>query len=420
MEDIRIKQNIDNPEELERLFRDDRKAFETAFAGIWPEISEQPLARFWKARLDFEKREEPHSKVKKRDLISLFITIIIAGILVRIPDILGFDEKNTLFYERNLGLIFFFGLSLYTFITRNITVTWKLIFLSLAFMIPCLFINLLPYGANRDSVNLAYIHLPFMLWFIYGVIFIGFRMKDMPARVDYIRYNGDLAILGGLILIAGVALLAITMGLFSAIGMNAESFLMDNIAIWGVASVPLVANFFINNYPSLTNKIAPVIASVFSPLVLITLVIFLASIPISGKNPYSDRNFLLLFNIMLIAVMAIIAFSTAGISSAKPKRFNIIILFLLSVVSLIINIITLSAIVYRLGEFGFSPNKSAVLGLNILVFVHLTMIMLDLFKVIFRGESHTRVEKTIVRFLPVYAFWTLFVVFAFPLIFGFR
>jgi len=50
---------------------------------------------------------------------------------------------------------------------------------------------------------------------------------------------------------------------------------------------------------------------------LITLVIYLISIILTGKDPYSDRDFLLVFNLMLLGVMAIIVFSVTGTSVNK-------------------------------------------------------------------------------------------------------
>ncbi|NLN34462.1 MAG: DUF4153 domain-containing protein, partial [Candidatus Cloacimonetes bacterium] len=79
-----------------------------------------------------------------------------------------------------------------------------------------------------------------------------------------------------------------------------------------------------------------------------------------------------------------------------------------------------SAIIYRLGEFGFSPNRVAVIGSNLLIFVHLLLIMIDLYKVIWRGKEIKTVELTIAKYLPIYAAWTIFVVFILPFLFGMR
>ena len=199
-------------------------------------------------------------------------------------------------------------------------------------------------------------------------------------RIEYIKYNGELAIVTAIILITGGILSAITIGLFSAIGINIEKFYGENIIITGSVCVPVVATFIIVNYTTMTNKIAPVIANIFSPLVLLTAVIYLIAIAISGKDPYNDRNFLLIFNIMLLGVMAIIVFSVSETSVTGKQKFNEVILLILSIVTIIIDLIALSAIFYRLGTYGISPNRLAILGSNLLILVNLVLIMIDLYK----------------------------------------
>jgi len=95
-------------------------------------------------------------------------------------------------------------------------------------------------------------------------------------------------------------------------------------------------------------------------------------------------------------------------------------LFGLSIITLLVDLVALSAIVYRLGEYGFTPNRTAVLGSNLLIFGHLVLIMIDLFKVTFKGGQFDGVERTIARYLPVYTVWTIVVTFGFPFLFGMK
>jgi hypothetical protein len=199
-----------------------------------------------------------------------------------------------------------------------------------------------------------------------------------------------------------------------------EDFYFNYIIIPGLVCVPVVATFIVRSFPSVTNKIAPIIANIFSPIVLVTLIIYLISIVITGKDPYNDRDFLIIFNLLLLGVMAIIVFSVSEISVNKKIRFIELTLFILTIITLIVDLIALSAILYRLGEFGFTPNRAAVLGSNLLIFGNLVLIMIDLFKVIFKGSNIKKVEVTIAGYLPVYAAWTVFVVFVLPFIFGLK
>ena len=416
----RIKESISNPEELERLYREDKKSFESGFEEVFPEIENYELAKFWKIRLEGEKIPGKVKGFSRSDILIMVAVCIITGFLIKIPAIFRINMTDYTYYEKNAGIIVFLGLTIYTIWINRIQGKKRLGIAIAAFLIPILFINLLPSDRKSDCVTLAYIHLPLLMWCIYGLVYIDFDFKDKNKRIGYIRYNGDLAILVALLLIAGGILTGITIGLFNAINLKIDKFYTDNVVIIGLVSVPIVATYIIKNFTTLTNKIAPLIATIFSPLVLITLIIYLIAIPYSGKDPYNDRNFLLIFNIMLMGVMGIIVFSISETSIIRKQRFNELVLFILSIITLIIDLIALSAIFYRLGEFGLSPNRLAVLGSNIIIFGNLVQIMIDLYKINFRKSEIGIVELTISKYLPVYIIWILLVIFGFPVFFGMR
>jgi hypothetical protein len=166
--------------------------------------------------------------------------------------------------------------------------------------------------------------------------------------------------------------------------------------------------------------VSPVIAKIFSPLVVVMLVIYLAAMVYSGKDPYNDREFLLIFNALLIGVMAIIFFSVAETSKTTKSQAEIWILFLLSIVTIIVNGIALSAIVYRISEWGITPNRTAVFGGNVLILINLLLVTAQLLKVLSKKANITKVGKAIARYLPIYLLWTIIVTFLFPLLFGFK
>ncbi len=415
----KIKEHIDNPEQLEHLYREDQKGFEKAFFEIYPEISDHRGSDFWKTRLEFDKSKDEISKTKKGEILLLIIACVVAAFLIEIPQWLNMTVKDP-FYNRNAGLIVLFGLSIYSFISKE-TIKIKPMLISIVvFSISALYINLLPYDAKSDSMVLAYVHLPLMIWCLYGLIFIDFDTKDYSKRVDYLKYNGDLAILMAIIMFVGGILSGVTIALFDAIEIHIEKFFTDYIVFSGLVSVPIVGTFIIRKFPFVANKIAPIIANIFSPLVLITLVIYVVSILVTGKDPYNDREFLLVFNMMLLGVMAIIMFSVSEISFYGKRRFNDMVVFALSIVTIIVDLIALSAIVFRIGEYGFTPNRIAVLGSNVLILGNLILIMIDLYKANFRNKGVNQVELTIAKYLPIYMLWTIFIVFLLPVIFGFK
>lgn len=413
--ETKIKAHIDDAAGLEQLYQSDKKGFEKSFSAIYPEIANSPMAQYWKARLDYP--GITRHNVQKSDVYLLILSCLFTAFLIKMPQLFGFNPDKIFYFERNAGLIVLFGLSAYSIVSRMPVHIPRMLASLVIFALSAIYINLLPMSKDSNSIRLAYIHLPLFLWCIYGLIFIRFDTGDLTKRIDYIRYNGDLAILVAIILITGGILTGVTVGLFSAIGLKIERFYFDYIVLSGLVSSPIVATYIVRNFPSVSNKIAPIIAHIFSPLVLITLTIYLISIALTGKDPYSDRDFLMVFNIMLIGVMAIIVFSVAGTSSGKKKGFNELILFALTLVTLIIDIVALSAIVFRLGEYGFTPNRIAVLGSNLLIFGNLVLLMIDLYKVGFRGKDIHLVEQTIARYLPLYSAWTIVVTFVLPFIF---
>jgi hypothetical protein len=250
--------------------------------------------------------------------------------------------------------------------------------------------------------------------------FVGETRNNDEKRLGYLRYNGDLVVMATLILIAGAILTGITIGLFELIGFKIERFYFDYVGIFGLAAAPIVGTYLTQTNPQLVGKVSPVIAKIFSPLVLVMLVIYLVAMVYAGKDPYNDREFLLIFNALLIGVMAIIFFSVAGTSKTTKSQREIWVLFLLSVVTVIVNGIALSAILFRISEWGITPNRAAVLGGNALILINLLLVTAQLFRVLSKKADITGVGKTIAFYLPIYLLWATIVTFLFPLIFGFK
>jgi hypothetical protein len=415
-----IKANLGNPEKLEKLYRDDRKMFKSAFDKIYPEIENTEPAKFWRARLEPDKKPEIQKSIMPSEIVMVIAVCLLTAFLIKIPGMFQIRISDTVFFEKYAALIVILGLTLYTFLIRKNVEPKKIIFTALAFLVPALYVSLLPSNENGDSLILAYIHLPLLMWFVYGIVYSGFDFKDLNKRIGFIRFNGDLAIVYALIAIAGGLLTGISIGLFESIGLDIDEFYAENIVMTGAAAAPVVAAFLIEKFPALVNKAAPLIATIFSPLVLLTLIIFLITIAVTGKDPYNDRNFLLIFNVMLLGVMGIIIFSVSETSVIRNQKFNSMILFILSIITILVDLIALSAIFYRLGEYGLTPNRIAVLVSNVLVLANLILIMIDLFRINFKKKEFRILEMTVAKFLPVYLIWIIIVVFTFPLIFGMK
>ena len=226
-----------------------------------------------------------------------------------------------------------------------------------------------------------------------------------------------MVILGTLILIAGMVLSGITISLFATLNLHIEKFFANHIATWGLAAAPVITAFLLFKYTSLTQKIAHVIANIFCPLISMVLLLYLVYLPFSGADIFNNRDYLLIFNIILLGVIAIITFSISETSASATSRINQLALFILACITVIVNVVAIAGIVYRLISFGITPNRLAVIGSNILIFIHLLAITYKLFEINFRKVEMQRIEITIARFLQVYFVWVSFVTFLFPFIF---
>jgi len=154
-------------------------------------------------------------------------------------------------------------------------------------------------------------------------------------------------------------------------------------------------------------------------LVLVMLLSYLVAIIYASKDPYNDRDFLLLFNLLLIGVMGLIFFSVAESYAEKKVGYMTWILVFLSCTTLVVNGIALSAIAFRISEWGITPNRLAVLGVNLLMLVHLVLVSRQLMLTLRRKSKLEQVAFTLVRYLPIYLLWTAIVTFLFPVVFNF-
>jgi hypothetical protein len=410
-----ITNNLDNPKQLEKLYRENKTTFKRAFNTLFIDIKEHPTAQIWHERLNFEQDEL--SWGTNQDLVFVLIASLLAGFIAKLPQFMLIEPEY--FYPRNIAFIIFPFLTAY-FAWKQKAQPKKLVVTAFIILLSLLYINLLPDNTKSDTLILACIHLPLFIWAVWGSIFIGDNLKNKQKRIDFLRYNGDLVVMTTVILIAGGLLTGITMGLFTLIEVRIEEFYTQYIIIWGLTSAPIVGTYLVQTNPKLVNKISPVIAKLFTPLVFITLLFYLIAVIYTRKDPYNNRDFLLIFNILLIGVMALILFSIAETSKNTSSKIGSLLLLGLSILTIIINGIALSAIVFRISEWGISPNRLAILGSNILILTNLLIVTYSLYKTVKDRDAIEKVENSIAAFLPIYVLWIVLVIFIFPILFNFQ
>lgn len=407
--------NLDNPRQLEALYRNQRSTFKSAFNALYPELRDNLLAEGWYQRLNYSHEDSFWGTPRERTIV--VGASLLAALLAQLPKLLSLNPE--FFYTRNVGFIVFPLLIAYFAWKNKVSLTTR-VWLVGAILMAVGFINALPQNNSADTLHLSCIHLPLWLWSLLGFTYGGGRLKNGINWLGFLRYNGELAVVTALLLITGGLTTGLTINLFNLIGLQIETLYFDYVVISGLAAVPIIATFLTQVQPTLVNKVSPVIANLFSPVALVMLVVYLAAIVFAGKNPYQDREFLLLFNALLVGVMALIFFSVAETAPATRNSTQLLILFLLSAVTVVVNGIALSAVLFRIAEWGITPNRAAVLGANVLMLIHLLIVGVRLFGVLTRRADLSLVGKSMTLFLPIYSAWSAVVTFLFPLIFGFK
>lgn len=402
-----IIQNISDPAALEQLYRSNPVAFSRAFYAVYPQISSSLSAQVWHERLAVSAT----SWGSKGDWILLVVIASLAAFLMQLPDL--FSISHDRYFPRNMSFIVMPGIGAYFAYKQGLGLR-ELACPLLILVSSIVFINFLP--ERSTTLMLTCLHIPILIWLAVGSIFAG---NDSTKRMEFLRYHGDLVVMTAVIGLAGGLFTALTLNLFKLIEIDIQDWYFRYVVLSILPSVPLFATFLVRTNASLVSKISPVIARLFTPLVTITLALFLMAIIFTGKDPYNDRDFLLVFNGILIGVMALILFSLGEATKANASRVHPYFLFALAVLAIIDNGIALSAIGYRLFEFGITPNRLAVFGSNVLVMGHLLLATKQLWEFLKGQNTIEEVELGITAYLPLYAIWAAIVSFLFPLIFQF-
>ncbi len=406
---------LDQPAQLEKLYRENRSNFQREFNALYPEISASQTAQIWNQRLNFA--DDDLLLVNKTQLIFVVIATFIAGLIAKIPDFAGLDPDY--FFPRNIGFVVFPMLTVFFLWKQSLTARqWVAPFLIT--ILSAVYINFLPNNPKSDTLNLACIHLPLVLWAVLAYSYMGKDLQNMQKRIDYLRYNGNLVVMCAILALSGALFTGITFGLFQLIGIQIGEFYAKYVIVFGAPAIPILGTYLVQNNPQLVNKISPIIARIFTPIVFLMLLLFLGALTTAAKNPYTDREFLMIFNGLLIGVMALIVFSVTEGTKNGVGKVTLLFLCGLALLTIITNGIALSAIGLRIAEFGFTPNRLAVLGSNVFIFINLVLVCYKLFLVIKNKAEIEDVERVIAVYLPIYGLWTAVVTFLLPLIFNFR
>jgi hypothetical protein len=390
-----------------------------AVDAVSQEFAREHSDRLWRQLIATPGAAGEGSAERRREAVVALALAFAAAALIKVPELFGYRlDSHPEFYARNASLAVFPLVGGYFAWKRELTgrtIGW----LAAAFVLSALVINLYPFTSGSDTEVLAAMHLPIALWIGVGVAYAGGRWSDGARRMDFVRFSGELFIYFVLIALGGGVLTAFTMGIFASIGADAEWFAERWLVPCGAAGAVLVASWLVEAKQSVIENMAPVLSRLFTPLFAAVLVTFLGTMVWTGRGIDIERDMLIAFDLLLALVLGLLLYSISARDSDAPAGGFDWLLVLLVISALLVDALALAAIIARISEFGFTPNRVAALGENVILLVNLAW-SAWLYGRFLRGRGSFRaLEKWQTDYLMVYAAWAAIVVTLFPPLFGY-
>ncbi len=383
------------------------------------EFAPEPRDPAWKQFLvaPFQS-DEPQPLVRQDALIALGLAVL-AALLIKLPELFGVTmADNEGFYARNLSFFVLPLLAGYFAWKRSIPPRQQL-WAALAFVLAIAVANIYPFVPGGSTEGLAALHLPIALWLIVGIAYAGRRWAETAGRMDFIRYSGELFIYLVLIGLGGGVLSGFTAMIFNSIGIDIEPYFERWVLPCGMMGGVVVAAWLAEAKQHAIENMAPVLTRLFTPLFAAMLILFLVTLLWTGRGIDIEREVLIAFDLLLVVVLGLLVYSlSARDPRAAPGPFDVMQVVLL-ISALLANAVALWAIVSRISDFGFSPNRVAALGENLILLVNLGGAALLYIRFLGGKSSFSELEEWQTSYLPVFFFWAAIVIIVFPPLFGF-
>ena len=354
-----------------------------------------------------------------RDAAVAFGFAILAALLVKAPSLFGIDiPADGAFYARNAALFVLPLLAAYFAWKRaasSATVRWA----GAIFVAGLVVANVYRFGAHAATERLLALHLPIALWLGVGIAYAGGRWSEPSRRMDFVRFSGELFIYYTLIALGGGVLTGFVAMIFQAIGIQVEPFMQRWLLPCGAAAAVVVASWLVEAKQSVVENMAPVLTRLFSPLFVVVLVAFLATLLVTGRGLDVERNLLIGFDLLLVVVIALLLYSISARDPNRPAGLFDAVQVALVTSALLVDGVALWAVASRIHEFGYSANRVAALGENIVLLVSLAGTAVLYGRFLAGHGSFAAVERWQTDYIPVYAGWAAIVAVGFPPVFGF-
>jgi hypothetical protein len=239
-----------------------------------------------------------------------------------------------------------------------------------------LFPRLWPRIFQEQYVSLMVLHLALLAWAAVGLVALA-GCGDQGNRFAFLVKSLEAFVVAGLLAIAGGVFTGITFGLFNALGIEppeavARLFFAGGAGLIAVVAVALVydpaAAPLEQSFEDGLSKLVALLLRLLLPLTVAVLLVYLAFIPFNWREPFENREVLMVFNAMLFAVIALLLGATPvheadlGARAQTWLRRGVIAL---AALALLVSLYALAAILYRTINGHLTPNRLLFIGWDV-------------------------------------------------------
>jgi hypothetical protein len=378
------------------------------------EYAREHSGRLWKQLLG----PDEEAPLLAAGWLDALVLAVAAAVVIQVARLAaGFPDDEPTWFARNLGLLVLPFLAAYCAHRRQLDPRAWLIGAA-PFAVAALDVNLYPYDADSDTEVLVALHLPVVLWFAVAFPYMGGTIGSHERRMDFVRFTGEWFIYYVLIALGGGVLMALTAGILEPSGVD-----VDRVAEWvlpsGAAGAVVVAAWLVESKQRVVENMAPVLAMLFTPLFAVMLACAAVVYAATGLGDAFDRELLSVFDALLIVVLGLVLYGLSAREPSTSPSWMDGVQLVAVVFALVLDLLVLGSMVARIGDLGFTPNRTVALGLNLVLLVNLAGAAWLAGRFLRRRSTLHRLERWQTSYLPVLALWAAAVVVVLPPLFGF-
>jgi hypothetical protein len=378
--------------------------------AISREFAREHSGRLWK-QLVLTGEDEPARAAGS--LVEPLVFAVAAAVAIQVARLAAdFPDQEPRWFARNVTLFVLPFLAAY-FVRRRKLGIREAALTVVPFVLAALVINVYPWDADSDTETLAALHLPVVLWFVVAYPYMGGTLRSHERRMDFVRFTGEWFIYYVLIALGGGVLMGLTAGILEPTGID-----VDLVAQWvlpsGAAGAVVVAAWLVESKQRVVENMAPVLTMLFTPLFAVMLAIAAVVYAATGFGGAFDRDLLSVFDALLVVVLGLVLYGMSAREPTTSPDWMDRIQLVAVVSALVLDVMVVGAMIARIGDLGLTPNRTAALGLNLVLLVNLAGAAVLSVRFLTGRSTLHRLERWQTAYLPVFAVWAAAVVVVLP------